>query len=199
MFQLGARLWRDDGGALLALEWVFLATLLVFGLTTGLVAVRNAITSELTSVADAATQLPVCFSFSGLSNCAATTCGASVTTIPAAVPFLNSVNTPAFGTTNVTPAPCAEAGPGVGLPAAGTIGLGSGLPAAGNVPPPLPTGRSTGVPISTGTRDICPDVEPGGRVQPAATRPEDCVDRETGRPAALDTTVTPAATRGQRK
>jgi Flp pilus assembly pilin Flp len=200
MLQLGARFWRDDGGALLALEWLFLATLLALGLTTGLVAVRNAVNAELTTVADAVTSLNVCFSFSGLSNCAATTCGSAVTSIPSTFNLLNTFNTPAFGpATAITPTPCAEsAAPAVGLPAVGTLGTGGGAP-AGNVPPALPTTRPSGVPISTKAAEACVDVEPGGRVRPAATpgRPEDCVDREPTRPGVLDTT--PAATRGQPK
>ena len=203
MLQVGARFWRDDGGALLALEWLFLATLLVFGLTTGLVAVRNAVNAELTTIADAATSLNVCFSFSGLSNCAAATCGSAATTLPSTFALLNTVNTPAAGgTPEISPTPCAESAlPAVGLPAVGTLRTGQGQPAA-NVPPSLPTTRPSGVPISTSASEACVDVEPGGRVRPAATpgtRREDCVDQETMRPAVLETTTTPAATRGQRK
>jgi Flp pilus assembly pilin Flp len=61
--RLMLRLWRDDGGALLALEWAFLATLLVIGITTGLVAVRSAVNTELTQVANAAMSLDQGFSF----------------------------------------------------------------------------------------------------------------------------------------
>jgi Flp pilus assembly pilin Flp len=53
MRQLVSRLWKDDGGALLAVEWVFVATILVIGSITGLVCVRNAIIEELEDFAEA--------------------------------------------------------------------------------------------------------------------------------------------------
>ena len=40
MRQLLLELWKDDAGALIATEWVFVATILVLGSITGLVAVR---------------------------------------------------------------------------------------------------------------------------------------------------------------
>ena len=43
MQQLVRRLWNDDCGALIATEWVFVATILVLGIITGLVAVRQAV------------------------------------------------------------------------------------------------------------------------------------------------------------
>ena len=42
MRRLFRRLWQDDDGALLATEWVFLATILVIGVIPGMVAVRDA-------------------------------------------------------------------------------------------------------------------------------------------------------------
>jgi hypothetical protein len=53
MPQLMSRLWNDDCGAMLAVEWVFIATILVIGSITGLVAVRCAIVEELEDFADA--------------------------------------------------------------------------------------------------------------------------------------------------
>jgi hypothetical protein len=51
------KLWNDDSGALVATEWVFVATIMVLGAITGLVAVRQAILSELTELADAVISL----------------------------------------------------------------------------------------------------------------------------------------------
>jgi|SRR6266851_6026841 len=51
------RAWNDDSGALIATEWVFIATIMVLGAITGLVAFRQAILSELTEFADAVTSL----------------------------------------------------------------------------------------------------------------------------------------------
>jgi hypothetical protein len=46
------RLWTPDGGARIALEWVFVASILVLGAVTGLVAVRQAVLTELTDAAE---------------------------------------------------------------------------------------------------------------------------------------------------
>lgn len=74
-----SRLWKDDGGALIATEWVFVATILVIGVIVGLVSVRNAVNSELQEFANAITGLCQNFSFAGQSNCCtgAWTCGGS--------------------------------------------------------------------------------------------------------------------------
>jgi Flp pilus assembly pilin Flp len=65
MGQLMRKLWQDEGGALLSIEWAFVATILVVGVTTGLVAVRNAVNSELAEVANAFSALNQSYSFSG--------------------------------------------------------------------------------------------------------------------------------------
>jgi hypothetical protein len=53
MRQQMSRVWKDDCGAMLAVEWVFIATILVIGSITGLVAVRSAIVEELEDFAEA--------------------------------------------------------------------------------------------------------------------------------------------------
>jgi len=63
MRQLISRLWKDDGGALLAVEWVFVATILVLGSITGLVCVRNAIIEELEDFAEAILSLDTSWHF----------------------------------------------------------------------------------------------------------------------------------------
>jgi len=63
MRNLLARLWIDDGAALIVTEWVFVAMILVLGTVTGLVAVRQAVLTELTEAADAVLSFPrSCFS-----------------------------------------------------------------------------------------------------------------------------------------
>jgi Flp pilus assembly pilin Flp len=69
------RLWEDDSGALIAAEWVFVATILVLGAITGLVAVRQAVLAELHDFANALLALNQSYSFSGQSNCAPSTGG----------------------------------------------------------------------------------------------------------------------------
>jgi hypothetical protein len=63
MRQLMSRLWTDDAGALLAVEWVFVATILVIGSITGLVAVRQAIIHELEDFAEAVLALCTSWEF----------------------------------------------------------------------------------------------------------------------------------------
>jgi hypothetical protein len=72
-------LWNDDGGALIATEWLFLVTITVIGLVTGLVAVRNAVVEELAEVGNAITSLDQSYSFDGLHGCGAFTAGTHVT------------------------------------------------------------------------------------------------------------------------
>jgi hypothetical protein len=71
------RLWGDDGGALLASEWVFVATILVLGAITGLVAVRQAAIKELHDLANAHLAQNQTYSFGGMSNCCSSTAGAA--------------------------------------------------------------------------------------------------------------------------
>ncbi len=77
MRQLMRKLWKDDAGALIATEWVFVATILVLGSITGLVAVRQAAIAELHDFADAVLSLNQSYSFSGQSNCESSTAGSA--------------------------------------------------------------------------------------------------------------------------
>jgi hypothetical protein len=90
-------LWNDDGGSgLMAAEWLFLFTIVVLGIVAGLIAVRQALISELTESAQALLALNQSFSFSGLSNCAASTAGSSASdttnTIGEASAFSSTAN-----------------------------------------------------------------------------------------------------------
>jgi Flp pilus assembly pilin Flp len=73
------KLWKDDCGALIATEWVFVATILVLGIITGLVAVRQAVIDELNDFADAVLALNQSYSFCGQSGCCASTAGSAFT------------------------------------------------------------------------------------------------------------------------
>jgi hypothetical protein len=77
MRNLLVKLWNDNAGALIALEWVFVATILIVGSVTGLAAVRQAIKHELHDLANAMLALNSSFSISGQSNCVASTGGAA--------------------------------------------------------------------------------------------------------------------------
>src|SRR6266852_7908590 len=75
MKHLMAKLWNDDGGALIATEFLFIATILVIGIIVGLTSVRAAVNIELTNLADAILALNMSFAFSGQSGCCAQTEG----------------------------------------------------------------------------------------------------------------------------
>ena len=77
MRQLMLKLWKDDCGALIATEWVFVATILVLGSITGLVMVRQAILAELQDMAQAIMALDQSYSFSSQSNCESSTAGSA--------------------------------------------------------------------------------------------------------------------------
>ena len=75
MFNLMRRLWHDDGGALIATEWVFVATILILGLVVGLTAISRAVEGELVDLANAIGSLNQSFSFGGSSGCCASAAG----------------------------------------------------------------------------------------------------------------------------
>jgi Flp pilus assembly pilin Flp len=103
MRQLMLKLWKDDCGALIATEWVFVATILVLGSITGLVAVRQAVLSELQDVANALLSLDQSYSFSGQSNCESSTAGSVY--IDFTSPIVD-VSTPASGMLDPGGLPC---------------------------------------------------------------------------------------------
>src|ERR1700757_3232504 len=96
MRQLMLKLWKDDCGALIATEWVFVATILVLGSIVGLVAVRNAVVAELTEFANAVLSLNQSFSSPALTNCRASPAGSraqdTCQSIPAASTAPECVN-----------------------------------------------------------------------------------------------------------
>src|SRR5690348_16728539 len=71
------KLWNDDRGLTETIEWLFWVTIVVIGLITGMVAVRQAVLSELVETAQAILALNQSFSFSGQSNCESSTGGSS--------------------------------------------------------------------------------------------------------------------------
>jgi hypothetical protein len=71
-------LWNDDrGSTLVTTEILFLFTILVLGTISGLVAVRQAVLSELIETAQALMALNQSYSYSAQSNCQASTAGSS--------------------------------------------------------------------------------------------------------------------------
>jgi Flp pilus assembly pilin Flp len=60
-----SRLWNDDQGAIISVEWLLIVSVLIFGLIPGLVALRNGIDSAMATVANILTQVLPSFTFSG--------------------------------------------------------------------------------------------------------------------------------------
>ena len=77
MRQLMLRMWQDDSGALIATEWVFVATILVLSLVVGLKAVESAVEGELIDFANAVSSLNQSYSFGGSSGCCASVAGSA--------------------------------------------------------------------------------------------------------------------------
>jgi len=72
------KLWNDDcGSTLVTSELLFLFTILVLGLISGMVALRQAVLSELVETAQALLALNQSYSFSGQSNCESSTAGSA--------------------------------------------------------------------------------------------------------------------------
>ena len=72
---------------LIATEWLLVATILVIGVITGLVAVRQAVLTELENVAAAVGSLSQAYSFSGQANCQASTAGSQFGDEPSSTPL----------------------------------------------------------------------------------------------------------------
>lgn len=76
------RLWNDDAGALIASEFLFVATILVIGIIVGLSGVRIAVVAELTELGNAFLALSQGYSISGLIGCCAETDGSQAIDTP---------------------------------------------------------------------------------------------------------------------
>jgi Flp pilus assembly pilin Flp len=59
------RLWNDDQGAIISVEWILIVSILIFGLIPGLVALRNSIDAALGTIGNILTTIVPNFTFSG--------------------------------------------------------------------------------------------------------------------------------------
>jgi hypothetical protein len=85
MRKLVSRFWSDDCGALIAAEYLFVATILVIGTIVGLAAVRDAVNVELSELANAYLALSQGYTVSGQSGCCSSTDGSAATDTPSLV------------------------------------------------------------------------------------------------------------------
>jgi len=82
---LAKKLWSDDDGALIAMEFLFVATILVIGIIVGLSAVRVAVNAELSELANAILALSQGYSLAGQTGCCAATDGSQAIDTPSTV------------------------------------------------------------------------------------------------------------------
>ena len=68
-------LWRDQHGFIVSSELVFVATLLVIGLLTGITTIRDQVLGELGDLADAVSEVNQSFTIAGVEAHASSTAG----------------------------------------------------------------------------------------------------------------------------
>ena len=97
------KLWNDDcGSTLVTSELLFLITILVLGTISGLVAVRQAVLSELIETAQALMALNQSYSFTGQSNCESSTAGSAASDANNTISNISTDATPAL----ISQTPC---------------------------------------------------------------------------------------------
>lgn len=60
------KLWNDQGGAVISIELVLIATIAVLGMVVGLTTLRNSVTNELSDVAGAVDDVNQSYGFNGV-------------------------------------------------------------------------------------------------------------------------------------
>jgi len=105
MWKVLSQLWRDDAGAIIATEYLFVITILVIGIVVGLSNLQAAINTELTELGNAILALSQGYSISGQSGCVASVDGSQAIDIPQTMPGPTLVP-PAFPSFVSVPVPC---------------------------------------------------------------------------------------------
>src|SRR5947209_17983521 len=85
------RVWRDDEGAVIATEYLFVVTILVIGLVVGLANLRTAINAELTELGNAILALSQGYTVNGTSGPGGGSDGSQAIDTPSTLPGSNSV------------------------------------------------------------------------------------------------------------
>lgn len=62
------RLWNDQGGAVISIELVLVATIAVLGLIVGMTTLRNSVTNELADLAGAVDDVNQSFQYNGVAG-----------------------------------------------------------------------------------------------------------------------------------
>ncbi len=105
MRPLFAKLWADDCGALLSIEFLLMATILVLGLIVGFATLRNAIVAEFAELANAILALSQGFSVGGLSGCCSSVDGSQAIDTPGSVTPPTCTAATSFSVIDVTACP----------------------------------------------------------------------------------------------
>ncbi len=86
MRQVFVKLWKDDAGALIATEFLFVATILIIGIIVGLASVRDAVVTELVELGNAILALSQGYIVSGQTGCCSQTDGSQAIDTPGLLP-----------------------------------------------------------------------------------------------------------------
>lgn len=70
-----SQLWQDEAGFVVSSELIFVATLLVIGMVTGLTTIRDQVLGELGDVADAISEVEQSYSIAAVTAHASSTAG----------------------------------------------------------------------------------------------------------------------------
>jgi Flp pilus assembly pilin Flp len=86
MRKFAVKLWRDDVGAVIASEYLFISTLLVVGIIVGLSSIRDAVTSEMAELGNSYMALSQGYWVSGQIGCCSGTDGSQAIDTPYWIP-----------------------------------------------------------------------------------------------------------------
>jgi Flp pilus assembly pilin Flp len=105
MHQLFRTFWADDRGAILSIEFLLIATILVLGLVVGLTTLRNAVVTEFAELGNAILTLSQGFSISGLSGGSFSVDGSQAIDTPGSVTPPTPTPPTSFSVIDVTSCP----------------------------------------------------------------------------------------------
>lgn len=99
------KLWNDEAGAVTTIELLLYGTIAGLGVIVGMSALRNAINSELTELANAISALNQGYSYSGQNGCNSSTAGSAANDVAELQDLLNN---PAPAPSEISVVPCGE-------------------------------------------------------------------------------------------
>ena len=99
------KLWEDDRGILVTVEFLLAASTLVLGLTVGLTALRNAVVTEFEELANAILAINQSYSVGGLRGCCSFVRGSEAINFPHHVRPHRCIH-PVPSVVNVSVLPC---------------------------------------------------------------------------------------------